>query len=73
MARATETDQILQRLVAEVRIGCMMHLGRHMRMPHLTTIAVALEDQATRLAPRITAQIAEIGDLHVNSLSSCLG
>jgi hypothetical protein len=68
MARATETDKILQRLMAEVRIGCVMHLGRHMLMPQLTAIAVALQDQTTLLAPRITAEIAEIRDVHVTSL-----
>jgi hypothetical protein len=32
MARATETEEIFQRLVAEVRIGCMMHLGCHLKL-----------------------------------------
>jgi hypothetical protein len=71
MARATETEEILQGLVAEMRIGCMMHLGRHMLMPQLTAIAVALEHQATFLAPGVTSEIAEIGALHAHLLS-CL-
>jgi hypothetical protein len=68
MARATETDEIFQGLVAEVVIRLMMHLGRHMLKPQLTAVAVALKDQATFLAPGVTAQIAEIGDLHGNPL-----
>jgi hypothetical protein len=69
MARATETDEILKGLVAKVRIGVMMHFGRHMLMPHLTAITVALEDQATFFSPYVTVQIAEIGHLHAPSLS----
>jgi hypothetical protein len=55
MARATETDEIFQGLVAEVVIRLMMHLGRHMLQPYLAAVAVALEDQATLLAPDVTA------------------
>jgi hypothetical protein len=68
MARVTETEEIRQGLVAEVRIGGMMHLGRHMLLPEVTAIAVALKDQATLLAPGLTAQIAEIGGLHAPPL-----
>jgi hypothetical protein len=68
MARATETEEIRQGLVTEVVIRRMMHFGRHMLLPQLTAIAVALEHQATFLAPDITAQIAEIGDLHAHPL-----
>jgi hypothetical protein len=68
MAGATETEEILQGLMAEVRIGDMMDLGRHMLPPQLTTIAVAFKDQPTFLAPGVTAQIAEIGDVHATAL-----
>jgi hypothetical protein len=71
MTCTTETEEILQGLVAEVVIRRMMHFGRPMLLPQLTAIAVTLEDQATFLAPGVTAQIAEIGDLHAHLLS-CL-
>jgi hypothetical protein len=68
MTRAAETDEILQWLVAEVRIGFMMHLAHYALMPQLTAIVVALQDQTTSLTPAGTPNIAEIDDIHANPL-----
>jgi len=55
MARVTETEELLQRLMAEVGIGGMVDLGRHMLQPYLAAIVVTLKHQATFLAPDVTA------------------
>jgi hypothetical protein len=66
MTCAAEANEILQRLVTEACVRLMMDFGCDVLSPHLTAIAVALQDAATLLTPEVTAEIAEIRHVHAH-------
>lgn len=64
MARTAERNQIVKRLIVQMRIGFVVHLLARMVKPQLAAVVVPLQDQEPFGSPFRRAQITHISCVH---------